>query len=71
MALKNGNGLEGLLSGGIDVLLVVLVTANEGAEPATKCGEDLRVGIRKPLEDGGIVLLGLAKESGLLILSSN
>jgi hypothetical protein len=66
--LEDADGLEGSLLGVLNVLLVVGVAALERTEPATKRGEDLLVGEGHPPQDGGVVLLGLAKEGGLLIL---
>ena len=66
--LKDGEGLVGSLDGIFNVLLVVGVAAKDGAEPATKGREDLSVGVRHPSQDGGVVLLGLAEQAGLLVL---
>jgi len=69
--LEDVDGLEGSLGGVVNVLLVVGVAAEDGAEPAAKGTKDLGVGEREPLEDGGVVLLGLAEKAGLLVLGSN
>lgn len=55
----------------LNVLLVVRVAANERAEPAAEGGKDLSVGERHPAEDGGVVLLGLAEQGGLLVLGGD
>lgn len=60
-------GLEVL----IDALLVVGVTADQGTERGAKGREDLGVGEGHPAEDAGVVLLGLAEESGLLVLGGD
>lgn len=62
-----GGGLEVV----IDVLLVVGVTTDQRAERATESGEDLGVGKGHPAEDAGVVLLGLAKKGGLLVLGGD
>lgn len=69
--LKDVDGTLGALLGVIDGLLVVWVAANEGTEPTTKAGKDLRVAEGHPSEDGSVVLLGLAEESGLLVLGGH
>jgi hypothetical protein len=66
--LDNGEVLLGSLDGIVDVLLVVRRLALEGAEPSNEVGKDLRVEEGHPLQDGSIVLLGLAEKSGLLVL---
>ncbi|TIA29845.1 hypothetical protein D6C78_09973 [Aureobasidium pullulans] len=71
VVLKGTDSLGGGLLGGVDGLLVVGVTADQRAEPATEGGEDLSVGKGHPSEDGGVVLLGLAEEGGLLVLGSD
>ncbi|THZ80313.1 hypothetical protein D6C84_07549 [Aureobasidium pullulans] len=71
VVLKGTDSLGGGLLGGVDGLLVVGVTADQRAEPATEGGEDLSVGKGHPSEDGGVVLLGLAEESGLLVLGGD
>ena len=71
VVLEGTDGLGGGLLGILDGLLVVGVTANQRAEPATESGEDLSVGEGHPSEDGGVVLLGLAEESGLLVLGGD
>jgi hypothetical protein len=71
VVLEGTDGLGGGLLGILDGLLVVGVTANQGTEPATEGGEDLSVGEGHPSEDGSVVLLGLAEESGLLVLGSD
>ena len=69
--LNNGEVLLGSLDGIVDVLLVVGRITLEGGEPSNEGGEDLRVEEGHPLQDGSIVLLGLAKESGLLVLGGD
>lgn len=69
--LQHREVLQGGLGAVLDGLLVVRVPANQGAVPATETGEELRVGIRHPAQDGSIVLLGLAKKGGLLILGGD
>ena len=69
--LDNGEVLLGSLDGIVDVLLVVGRLTLEGSEPSNEGGEDLRVEEGHPLQDGSIVLLGLAKKSGLLVLGSD
>lgn len=71
MLLNNSEVLLGNLDGLVDVLLVVGRVALEGAEPSNEGGEDLRVEEGHPLQDGSIVLLGLAEKSGLLVLGSD
>lgn len=66
--LEDLDGLEGGSSRVINVLLVVGVAAENGAEPATERGEDLGVGEGHPSQDGGVVLLGLSQKCGLLVL---
>ncbi|THX29268.1 hypothetical protein D6D10_08970 [Aureobasidium pullulans] len=53
VVLKGTDSLGGGLLGGVDGLLVVGVTADQRAEPATEGGEDLSVGKGHPSEDGG------------------
>ena len=53
------------------VLLVEGVAANERTEPAAEVREELGVGEGHPAEDGGVVLLGLAEEGGLLVLGGD
>lgn len=60
-------GLEGV----VDALLVVGVTADQGTERGTKAREEVRVGEGHPAEDAGVVLLGLAKKGGLLVLGGD
>jgi hypothetical protein len=55
----------------VDVLLVVWVTADERTEVATNRWEELGIGEGHPAKDGGIVLLGLAEEGGLLVLGGD
>ena len=62
------DGLVGGLCAVLDVLLVVWITSNQRAEPASQATENLGVGKGDPSEDGGVVLLGLTEESGLLVL---
>lgn len=69
--LEDGNGLQGSLGGVIDGLLVVGVEAEEGAVPRADLGEELAVGEGQPADDGSIVLLGLAKKGGLLVLGGH
>jgi hypothetical protein len=71
VVLEGTDGLGGGLLGILDGLFVVGVTANQRAEPATEGGEDLSVGKGHPSEDGSVVLLGLAEESGLLVLGGD
>ncbi|THZ99421.1 hypothetical protein D6C82_05163 [Aureobasidium pullulans] len=71
VVLKGTDSLGGGLLGGVDGLLVVGVTTDQRAEPATEGGENLSVGKGHPSEDGGVVLLGLAEESGLLVLGGD
>lgn len=63
--------MDSLESGGLSIfdgLLVVRCEALDWAVPPTKIWEDFLVGEGEPLEDGGIVLLGLAEERRLLVL---
>jgi hypothetical protein len=69
--LKDGEGLVGSLGGIFNVLLVVGVKTHQRAVPATELWEDLSVDEREPAEDGSVVLLGLAQESGLLVLGGH
>lgn len=71
VVLEGLDGLVGGLLAVLDALLVVGVTADERTEPATESGEDLSVGVRHPPQNGGVVLLGLAEEGGLLVLGSD
>jgi hypothetical protein len=71
VVLEGTDSLGGGLLGIVHRLLVVRVTADEGAEPATEGAEDLSVGKGHPSEDGGVVLLGLAEEGGLLVLGGD
>ena len=66
--VEDRNGFEGIFASFVNVLFVVRVTADQWAEPASKGWEDLLVGEGHPADDGGIVLLGLAKKGGFLIL---
>lgn len=59
---------DGAHLGLLDGLLVVRGGAGEGTDPGSEAGEGLGVAPGHPLQDGGIVLLGLAEESGLLVL---
>lgn len=69
--LNNLDSLSGGLGGVIDVLLVVGGVSEEGAVPRGQGAEDLLVEEGEPLQDGSVVLLSLAKESGLLVLGGN
>jgi hypothetical protein len=69
--LEHTDSLEGGSCRVLDALLVVRLEALDGAEPATDLGEDLLVGEGQPLQDGGIVLLGLAEERRLLVLGGD
>lgn len=71
VSLENRDVLQGNLRGLLNILLVVGVLADQGAVPSTEAGEELRVGIGQPAEDGSIVLLGLAQEGGLLVLGGD
>jgi len=71
VSLKDSDILEGDLDNLIDGLLVVGREAEEGAEPASQGGEELAVGEGHPAHDGGIVLLGLTQEGGLLVLGGH
>jgi hypothetical protein len=71
MLLNNGESLQGSLGSIVDVLLVVGSVALEGTEPSDEAGKDLRVEEGHPLQDRSIVLLGLAEESGLLVLGGD
>lgn len=69
--LNNVDGLGGGLLGVINGLLVVGVPAQQGAVPGTEVGENLHVEEGSPLQDGSVVLLGLAEQGGLLILGGD
>lgn len=69
--LDDVDGLEGGRCRVLDALPVVRLQALDGAEPTTNLGEDFLVGKGQPLQDGGIVLLGLAEEGGLLVLGGD
>lgn len=69
--LNNLDSLGGGLGGVVDVLLVVGGVSEEGAVPRGQGAEDLLVEEGEPLQDGSVVLLSLAKESGLLVLGGN
>jgi hypothetical protein len=71
VCLDNRDNLENLLLGILNALLVVWDTSLERLEPAAKAWENLRVEERHPLQDRGIVLLGLAKKGGLLVLGGD
>lgn len=71
VSLKRSDGLHGSLSGLVGGLLVVGLETEEGTVPGTELGEDLSVGEGQPAEDGSVVLLGLAEESGLLVLGGD
>lgn len=68
VVLEDAKALGGALLGVVDVLLVVGVLADERTEPASEGGEELGGGEGSPLEDGSVVLLGLAEEGRLLVL---
>lgn len=55
----------------VDALLVVGVTADQRTERGAEGREDLGVGEGHPAEDAGVVLLGLAKKGGLLVLGGD
>jgi hypothetical protein len=69
--LEDGDSLVGSLGGLFNVLLVVGVKTQQRAVPGAELGEDLSVDKREPAEDGSVVLLGLAQESGLLVLGGH
>jgi hypothetical protein len=71
VSLKRSDGLQGSLGSLVDGLLVVAIESEEGTVPGTELGEDLSVGEGQPAEDGSVVLLGLAEESGLLVLGGD
>jgi hypothetical protein len=71
VGLKDSEGLQGILGSLVDGLLVVAIETQQGTVPSAELGENLGVGEREPAEDGSIVLLGLAEESGLLVLGGN
>ena len=71
VSLDDGDGLEGLGLVLLDGLLVVWLAALEWTEPSSKWREDLGVEVRHPLQDGGVVLLGLSEEGGLLVLGGD
>ena len=71
VGLDDRDNLKSLLLGLLDALLVVWDTSLERLEPAAKGWENLRVEERHPLQDRGIVLLGLAKKGGLLVLGGD
>jgi hypothetical protein len=71
MVLKHLDSSQGILCCLLDILLVVRTATNERQEPVSEARDDLAVGKRKPSKDGSVVLLGLAKKSGLRVLSSN
>lgn len=69
--LKDSQVLQGDLGDIVDGLLVVGVEAEERAVPGTEAGENLAVGEGHPANNGSVVLLGLAEESGLLVLGGH
>lgn len=69
--LEDGRDLHGSLGGLIDGLLVVAVEAEERAVPSRKLRDEIAVGKGHPADNGSIVLLGLAEESGLLVLGGD
>jgi hypothetical protein len=71
VGLDNRDNLKNLLLGILNVLLVVWDTSLERLEPVAKAWENLGVEERHPLQDRGIVLLGLAKKGGLLVLGGD
>lgn len=71
VSLKGSDGLQGSLGSLVDVLLVVAIESEKGTVPGTELGEDLSVGEGQPAKDGSVVLLGLAEESGLLVLGGD
>ena len=71
VVLEDLDGGLGGLDGLVDALLVVGVTADQRTERGAKDREDLGVGEGHPAEDAGVVLLGLAEESGLLVLGGD
>jgi hypothetical protein len=71
VVLEDLDGGLGGLDGLVDALLVVGVTADQGTERGAEDREDLGVGEGHPAEDAGVVLLGLAEESGLLVLGGD
>lgn len=68
VGLDDRDNLENILLGIIYGLLVVWAASLERAEPVAKAWENLGVEERHPLQDRGVVLLGLAKKGGLLVL---
>lgn len=71
LLLKDSDGSLGGLSGLVDGLLVVAIQTEERTVPATEVREDLGVGVGQPADNGSVVLLGLAKEGGLLVLGGH
>ena len=71
VVVEDSDVVGGALLAVVDVLLVVCVPADQRAEPASESWEDLSVGEGHPAEDGGVVLLGLAEEGGLLVLGGD
>lgn len=65
------NGLAGASSSLINVLLVVGHATDQREEPLSNLGEDLGVGERHPAEDLGVIALGLAEKSGLIVLGGD
>ena len=68
VVVENAGGFEGGVEGIGDDLFVIGVSADEGAEGGREGGGDLVVGEGHPADDAGVVLLGFAKEGGLLVL---
>lgn len=71
VSLKDSDLGDSDLGGLIDGLLVVAIETEERAVPGSEAGDDLAVGEGHPAHDGGIVLLGLAEKSGLLVLGGD
>jgi hypothetical protein len=71
VSLEDSDGAQGNLGSLIDGLLVVGLEAEQRAVPSTETGQKLTVGEGQPADDGSIVLLGLAKEGGLLVLGGD
>lgn len=71
VGIQDADELLNISLSGIDVLLVVGILSDEWAEPGTELWQQSGVGEGHPLEDQGVVLLGLAQEGGLLVLGSD
>lgn len=71
VVLEDLQAVASLLLGILNVFLVVRVLADEWAEPACESGEELGGCERAPLEDRGVVLLGLTEKGGLFVLGGN